>query len=69
MIKLYSTHCPKCKIIEKKLSDAGIDYEEINDTELMLSLGIKDVPVLEIDGDLMDFKTANQWINKYKEEL
>lgn len=58
MIKLYSTHCPKCKILETKLKQKNIQYEECNNIEEMLSKGIQSVPVLEIDGKMLDFGKA-----------
>ena len=30
-IILYSTHCPRCNVLEKKLKTKNISYEEIND--------------------------------------
>lgn len=62
-IVLYSTHCPKCEVLEKKLKAKNIEYEEVNDVGIMLNKGYTNVPVLEIDGKSMDFKTANDWIN------
>ena len=61
---LYSTHCPKCCVLEKKLKQKGISYEEVNDIEMMKEKGYIAVPVLEVDGTSMDFKTASNWINK-----
>lgn len=58
MIKLYSTHCPKCKILETKLKQKNIQYEECNNIEEMLSKGIQSVPILEIDGKMLDFGKA-----------
>ena len=62
-IVLYSTHCPKCEVLEKKLKAKNIEYEEVNDVDIMLNKGYTNIPVLEIDGKSMDFKTANDWIN------
>ena len=62
-IVLYSTHCPRCVVLEKKLKQKGIDYNEVNDVSIMEEKGYLSVPVLEIDGTSMDFKTANDWIN------
>lgn len=61
---LYSTHCPKCRVLEAKLNQKGIDYEEINDVELMQSMGFTHVPKLEIDGVVYDFKEAVEWIGE-----
>ena len=60
---LYSTHCPKCCVLEKKLQGKNIVYEEVNDVDLMLEKGFTVVPILEVDGVTMDFKAATEWIN------
>ena len=62
-VVLYSTHCPRCNVLEKKLQQKNIVYEEINDVEIMKEKGYLTVPILEVDGKSMDFKTANDWIN------
>lgn len=62
-VVFYSTHCPKCLVLEKKLKQNNIEYEEINDIDIMSEKGYMSVPVLEVDGKAMDFKTANDWIN------
>ena len=66
-ITLYSTHCPRCNVLEKKLQQKNIVYEEINDVEIMKEKGYLTVPILEVDGKSMDFKTANDWINSQEE--
>ena len=63
MITLYTTHCPKCRVLEAKLAQKGIEYQENTDIDYMSSLGIMSVPVLKVDGELLDFTTANNWIN------
>ena len=62
-VVLFSTHCPKCNVLEKKLKVKNIEYEEINDVEIMKEKGYLTVPVLEVDGISMDFKVASDWIN------
>ena len=62
-VVLYSTHCPRCCVLEKKLQQKNISYEEVNDVEIMKEKGYLSVPVLEVDGTSMDFKTASNWIN------
>lgn len=61
---LYSTRCPKCQILEKKLAQKGIEYTEVNDMPSMLDMGLQSVPWLEVNGQMMDFNQANQWINE-----
>lgn len=64
MIKLLTTHCPRCTVLQKKLNSKNIDYVEITDIEEIQSYGIDTVPVLIVDEEIMDFSTAVQWINK-----
>lgn len=61
---LYTTHCPKCSVLEKKLTAKNISYSEITDVEIMTKKGFDAVPILEVDGITMDFKAANTWINE-----
>ena len=60
---LYSTHCPQCCVLEKKLKQKNISYEEVNDIKIMKEKGFLSAPMLEVDDEVMDFKTANDWIN------
>lgn len=63
-IILYSTNCPKCKILEKKLTEKNIKFTKNNNAIDMTELGIDQVPVLSIDGKLLSFVEANKWINE-----
>ena len=64
MITVYSTGCPRCKIIETKLKEKNIDFTVNDNIDEMSELGIMSVPVLSIDGKLFQFKEANDWINE-----
>ena len=59
---LYSTHCPKCQVLEIKLKQKNIAYEEVTDMDVMKDKGFKSVPQLEVDGVVYNFKDAVQWI-------
>jgi len=61
---LYSTHCPRCLVIARKLQGAGIQYEEVNDVEVMKTKGFQEAPKLEVNGVIMDFKDAVKWIGE-----
>lgn len=67
-ITLYTTHCPKCKVIEKKLESKKIQYTEETNIEKIEELGFVSVPVLQVDGEFLEFADANKWINNYKGE-
>ena len=64
MPTLYSTHCPKCQILKKKMDEKNIEYTEINSIKQMIDMGLTSVPWLEVDGQMMDFNQANKWINE-----
>lgn len=68
MIILYTTHCPKCKILEQKLKSKNIEYVEFTDVDKMIEMGFSMMPMLDVDGRIMDFATANKWINEFKGE-
>lgn len=61
---LYSNNCPRCKILKRKLDDNKINYEIIDDVDTMIDKGLNTVPVLEINGKMLDFKEAVEWVNK-----
>lgn len=61
---LYTTNCPKCKVLETKLKSKNIEFEICNDVDLMLSKGIQQAPYLEVDNELMNFSNAIKWVNE-----
>lgn len=64
MIIMYSTHCPKCLILEKKLNKAGIDYKVCEDKQIMTEKGFDLMPVLDVNGQVMNFSEAVKWVNE-----
>lgn len=67
-IILYSTGCPKCKILESKLNAKNIQYDKNTDTDEMIRLGFQTVPKLKVDDELLDFGEAVKWINNRKDD-
>lgn len=65
-IVLYSTHCPRCTVLEKKLEAKGIKFEVETSVDDMLSLGITQVPMLRVDDKLLNFAEANTWVNNQR---
>lgn len=67
-IRLYSTHCPKCRVVEKKLEQAGIQYELIDAKENqevldeLMALGVRQMPVLKVNDELLEFSEIIKWI-------
>lgn len=65
MITIYTTStCPKCKILKTKLAQKEIEYEEFTDEEEMQRMGILSVPIMSVDGKLMDFPEAIKYVNE-----
>lgn len=62
-IILYTTHCPRCNVLTKKLDNVGIDYEVCDDVEIMKERGFMQAPMLDVKGEVMDFSQAVKWIN------
>lgn len=50
MIKLYHTGCPQCKMVELRLQQKNIEFEEIKGEDKIIELGFKTAPVIEVDG-------------------
>ena len=64
-IILYSLPtCAKCAVLRKKMEEKSISYLENQDEELMKQKGIFSCPTLEIDGKLLTFAEAVQWVNE-----
>ena len=73
MIRLYSTGCPRCNVLKKKLDESGIQYEIITDTteiaRVLDELKSDMVPILSVDEDkevavFMEFPQAVKWVGE-----
>lgn len=59
MIKFYSTNCPRCHILQKKLNEKNINYEIHTDIQEMIELGLVNAPALKLEnGEILDFGEA-----------
>ncbi len=59
MIKFYSTNCPRCHVLQKKLDSKNIQYELHTDTQEMIDLGLVNAPALQLEeGQLLNFKQS-----------
>lgn len=62
---LYTTHCPKCVVLEKKLTQKNIEYDVVTDKKEIMNKGYLTAPLLEVNGKIMEFKEANDWVNAF----
>lgn len=66
MIKFYSTNCPRCHILQKKLDEKNIKYEIYTDIQEMIELGLVNAPALKLEnGEVLDFGEAVKWVGGY----
>lgn len=64
IIKLYTTNCPKCNILKAKLAEKNVDFEICNDVDLMINLGFKSSPMLEVDGKILNYLESINWLKE-----
>lgn len=73
-IIFYTTGCPRCQVLKKKMDSLGINYELNDDIEEMMLWGIQTVPMLRIEREsfnssstaLLDFSQAVKWLKEYE---
>ena len=61
-VVLYTIHCNKCNVLEKKLTAAGIKFEINENIEEMYKRGYKTAPMLDVNGTSYDFSQAIKWL-------
>jgi glutaredoxin len=62
-ITLYTTeHCPVCSMVKNTLKQKGVEFNIVNDIEIMTMKGFKSAPMLEVDESIMNAKDAINWI-------
>ena len=65
---LYSTGCPKCSVLKKKLEKAHIAFSEVHDIDEMRSIGLMSAPALLVGDDLMLFSDAVRWVDGHSQK-
>ena len=63
MVKFYTIGCPACNVLKKKLDSKKIDYELIDNKEVLISKNFNQLPMLEVDDIILNYKEAIDWIN------
>ena len=65
-IIVFSTHCPQCKVLEKKLQLAGFEFTVIDDADKMRDMCLKSAPAMQVNcGEVMNFKEAMTWVKEH----
>lgn len=66
---LYSTGCPKCNVLKRKLDESCVKYTTEHNVDKMISLGISSAPALGVDGSILDFKQAVDWLRNRQGQI
>lgn len=64
-ITLFTTGCPRCSVLKKKMDMKNMVYDVTNDTNVARNAGFTTAPLLFVDDTVMDFEDAVKWVNAY----
>lgn len=63
-IILFSSGCPKCKVLKQKLDDRKIEYEVSENFDELIEQNLQTVPVLKVNGEYYQFGEAIKVVNE-----
>jgi ribonucleoside-triphosphate reductase len=67
-IIVYSTvNCPKCEDIKKRFNSLGINYTINQNKQEMIEMGIKYVPMINLNGTLYNYETTINNLHLFQE--
>lgn len=58
---VYSSGCAKCVVLEELFRQRRIKFDIVSDIKILEGKGFKQFPMVEVDGELMDFGVAFKW--------
>ena len=67
MIILYSTGCPKCNILWRRLTNDKIEFTVSNDINKLVEMGFQNAPILQIDDNFIDYVGAMKLLKVYED--
>ena len=63
-IILYSTDCPRCKLVKQMLDIHHVPYTEITDKQAILDRDFDSVPMMDVNGKMMDYSGILTWLEQ-----
>ena len=65
-IILYTSDtCHRCKIVKELFKIHSVEYDEITDRDIILSMDVESVPVIEVNGQIIDnWVSVLNWLEK-----
>ena len=67
MITLYSTGCPNCNILRRRLTNDKIEFIVSNDIDKLVEMGFQNAPILQIDDNFIDYVGAMKLLKVYED--
>ena len=67
MITLYSTGCPNCNILGRRLTNDKIEFTVSNDIDKLVEMGFQNAPILQIDDNFIDYAGAMKLLKVYED--
>ena len=65
---LYSTGCPRCKVLKMKMEKKGLNFDISTDIQNLIDKGFQTAPALELDdGEILTFEQAVKYVNEVGE--
>ena len=62
-IYFYTIDCPACNVLEQKLIRKGVEFEKVNDLDILREKGLEVFPVLEVENKMLSYSEAIKWVN------
>ena len=66
MIKFYTSHCPRCKVLKMLMENNGMEYIEIDDENVYMPIAkenkILSMPFAEVNGIVYGSKELQKYI-------
>lgn len=64
---VYSTGCPQCEVLKKKLADKNVDFTLVENRDEVIKaaegFGITNVPFMVVDDKVYNFVESINYIN------
>ena len=64
MVELFSTGCPRCMVLEKKLNQKNIQFTKNDNIDELIQKGYSTAPVLKVDDKYLEFNEAIKYVNE-----
>lgn len=66
-VVFYSNHCPRCRVLEKLMTNKNIEFTLVDSEDLVLKIAnennINSMPFAEVDGKILNTKELQNYIN------